>query len=73
MNESLRSKMSSISCYAAIGLIYNDFMNSKIKGNVCTKILEQNRKNQWCAWLHRKPLLFEWKVIDIQLRDKHNK
>lgn len=36
--------MSSISCYAAIGLIYNDFMNSKIKGNVCTKILEQNRK-----------------------------
>ena len=46
MNESLRSKMSSISCYTAIGLIYNDFMNSKIKGNVCTKILEQNRKNQ---------------------------
>lgn len=36
--------MSTISCYGAIGLIYNDFINSKIKGNVCTKILEQSRK-----------------------------
>lgn len=36
--------MPTISCYTAIGLIYNDFINSKIKGNVCTKILEQNRK-----------------------------
>lgn len=38
--------MSNTSCYAAIGLIYNDLINSKIKGNVCTKILEQNRKDQ---------------------------
>lgn len=44
MNESLRYKMSTISCCTAIGLIYKDFINSEIKGNVSTKILEQNRK-----------------------------
>lgn len=50
--------MSSISCYAAIGLIYNDFMNSKIKGNVCTKILEQNRKRSVKCSITKKAIAF---------------
>lgn len=62
--------MSSISCYAAIGLIYNDFMNSKIKGNVCTKILEQNRKRSAKCSIIKKAIAFwmesDWHSIKRQ-------
>lgn len=50
--------MSTISCYAAIGLIYNDFINSEIKGNVCTKILEQNRKRSTKFSITKKAISF---------------
>lgn len=58
MNESLRQKMSTISCYATIGLIYTDFINSKIKGNVCTKISEQNRNSSVKFSITKKAISF---------------
>lgn len=65
--------MPTISCYTAIGLIYNDFINSKIKGNVCTKILEQNRKRSVRFSITKKVISFRMEMIDVQLRDKRNK
>lgn len=59
MNESLRQKMSTISCYTAIALIYNDFINSEIKGNVCTKILEQNKKRPVKFSITKKAISFQ--------------
>lgn len=50
--------MATISCYAAVGLIYNDSINSKIKGNVCTKILEQNRKRSVKFSMTKKTIYF---------------
>lgn len=55
--------MSTISCYAAIGLIYNDIINSEIKENVWTEILEQNRKRSVKFSITKKAICF-WKEND---------
>lgn len=55
--------MSTISCYAAIGLIYNDVINSEIKENVWTEILEQNRKRSVKFSITKKAICF-WKEND---------
>ena len=72
MNGSLRYKMSTISCYTAIGLIYKDFINSKIKGNVSTKILEQNRKKSVRLSITKEAISFQMENVDITLRDESN-
>lgn len=48
--------------YSPIGLIYNDFINSKIKGNVYTKVWGRIREDHWSSKSQRAPNIFKYKM-----------